>query len=314
MEGLHTSRARPSPANSTESWTVLQRLLDNYEEGNTGWRAAKPLAEAFSEALLGHQRRGSPEQLRSAPPPLHLTGGMSYAGRWRASNKKHPVFSMSRAGRGNGRGPYVQCTPFPRAPRAGKSEGYPSVPCHPFRGPLCSTCQMPLFAKFYIITPPASVTILTKFLFPSLLHHHTCSFPVPVPRATFNHPQCIQSHKTEPYQQRSSVLGPLSLKKKEHLSYLGSKTSKSVEKKQRRFPIWQSSRTVAKKTKKKPQFSKVSKVRKLLSLVFLGNCLIKITIAGRWIFRLQTSFHRPARVIWASIVSFKSIKKAVFLF
>lgn len=69
MEGLHTSRARPSPANSTESWTVLQRLLDNYEEGNTGWRAAKPLAEAFSEALLGHQRRGSPEQLRSAPPP-----------------------------------------------------------------------------------------------------------------------------------------------------------------------------------------------------------------------------------------------------
>lgn len=157
--------------------------------------------------------RGAVRNNSEVHPHLHLTGGMSYAGRWRASNKKHPVFSMSRAGRGNGRGLYVQCTPFPRAPRAGKSEGYPSVPCHPFRGPLWSTCQMPLFAKFYIITPPASVPDFTKFLFPSLLHHHTCSFPVPIPRATFNHPQCIQSHKTEPYQQRSSVLGPLSLKK-----------------------------------------------------------------------------------------------------
>lgn len=140
---------------------------------------------------------------------------------------------------------------------------------------------MPLFAKFYIITPPASVPNFTIFLFPSILHHHTCSFPVPVPRATFNHPQCIQSHKTEPCQQRSSVLGPLSLKKTKRLSYLGSKTSKSVEKKQRRFPIWQSSRTVAKKQKRNLNFQKFQKFKSFPAWFFWVIVLLKFAIAGR---------------------------------
>lgn len=99
MEGLHTSRARPSPANFTESGTVMQRLLDNYEEDNTGWRAAKPLAEAFSEAFLGHQQRGSPEQLRSAPPPA-LDGRHVLCGQMTGIEQKAPGFFHVACGTG----------------------------------------------------------------------------------------------------------------------------------------------------------------------------------------------------------------------